>query len=44
MRLNPEQHIKKINFEDNRFYRLTDRKTGVIFKFAVRNCVLPHGL
>jgi hypothetical protein len=44
MRLNPEYHIKKINFEGNRFYRLTDRQTEIIFKFAVRNCVLPPGL
>jgi len=44
MRLNPEYHIEKINFEDNRFYIVTERKTGESFKFAVRNCVLPAGL
>jgi len=44
MRLNSGYHIKKINFDESRYYLVKDRQTEDIFKFAVRNCVLPPGL
>jgi len=44
MRANSRFHIEKDNFQNNTLYELTERRSGLTFKFAVRNCVLPYGL
>ncbi len=40
----PEYDIRKINYEGNLIYTVTDLQTSHSFKFAVRTCVLPAGL
>lgn len=44
MLLYPEFDIKRIDYNDNKVYRVTDRLSGKTFKFAVRSCVFPPGL
>jgi hypothetical protein len=44
MLLYPEFDIKRIDYQDSKVYRITDRLSGKIFKFAVRSCTFPPGL
>ncbi|MAH50083.1 hypothetical protein CMI37_29960 [Candidatus Pacearchaeota archaeon] len=39
----PEFEIQRIDDED-KIYLLTDKRSGKLFKFAVRSCVLPPGI
>ena len=44
MLLYPEYDIKRISYDENRIYKITDRRSGGLFKFALRSCALPPGL
>lgn len=39
----PQFDIKRIDYDDNKIYKLFERQSGKEFKFAVRSCVLPAG-
>jgi hypothetical protein len=44
MLLYPQYEIKRISYDESRVYILKDRKSGKIFKFAVRSCAFPPGI
>ena len=44
MLLYPEFDIKRIAYDENRIYKITDRHSSSLFKFAVRSCAFPPGL
>jgi hypothetical protein len=44
MLLYPQEKIRVISYQDSKIYRITNRKTNIEFKFAVRGCAYPAGL
>ena len=44
MLLYPEFDIDRIEYDYSRIYRITDRRSGIMFKFAVRSCAWKHGI
>jgi hypothetical protein len=44
MILYPNYDIQKIDYDNNKIYRVIDRKSGIGFKFAVRSCAIPSGI
>ena len=44
MLLYPEYYIKRIDYDDNKVYRVIDRKSEEEFRFAVRSCVFAPGI
>lgn len=44
MLLYPKYDIKRIDYSDNKLYKVIDRETGDEFRFAVRSCVFPPGV
>lgn len=44
MLLYPDYDIKRIDYTDSKIYILEDRRSGKVFKFAVRSCALPPGM
>lgn len=42
MLLYPEYNLKRILYDDSRIYKITERSSGLDFKFAVRGCVIPE--
>ena len=44
MLLYPSYDIKKIPYRESKLYEITERDTGLRFKFAVRSCVIPPGV
>ncbi len=43
MLLYPEYDIKRIDYDNSKIYKLTDRRSGKLFKFAVRSCAFAPG-
>ena len=44
MLLYPKYDIKRIDYRDSKIYRLTDRRSGMEFRFAVRSCAFAPGI
>jgi len=44
MLLYPEYDIKRIAYDESLIYKVEDRRSGDLFKFAVRSCAFPPGL
>jgi len=42
MLLYPEYNIKRISYDNVRIYKITERSSGLDFKFAIRGCVIPE--
>ena len=43
MLLYPEYDIDRIEYDYSRIYIITDRRSGKVFRFAVRSCAWKHG-
>ena len=44
MLLYPEHDIDRVEYDYSRIYKVTDRRSGKMFKFAVRSCAWKHGI
>ncbi|MFH0808501.1 MAG: hypothetical protein V1888_02695 [archaeon] len=44
MLLYPKFNIKRIDYRDSKIYSVEDRRSGKIFKFAVRSCAFAPGI
>jgi len=44
MLLYPQYDIRRVDYRDSKLYRVTDRRTGDEFRFAVRSCAFAPGV
>jgi len=44
MLLHPDYNIRRIDYREAKIYKVTDRRTGAEFRFAVRSCALAPGI
>ena len=44
MLLYPQYDIKRIDYDESKVYKITDRNSDKLFKFAIRSCAFPPGL
>jgi hypothetical protein len=43
MLLYPQYDIKRISYDESKIYKIIDRRSGAMFRFAVRSCAMPPG-